>query len=299
MTGTIAVIGANGFIGKAVTSLLNETGIEIITCDLNEGTIEGIPVDPVDISKEGMLSHWLEDRDVRAMIYLSSKIPHTFSEADWDLFHYNLLMHKHVLESWKARKCHLIYPSGCSVYGLSSPIPWKEENSTFPHDYYPTSKLLGEILFFPEYERGLPLTILRINAPFGAITGRKTVVNIFLERALKGEDLALYGSGNRQQDFIHVSDVARAFRTSYINKKYGIFNVASGRTVTMRELAETIIDLTGSSSKIIYPGKPDPQEGLRVEVDISKARDELGFTPELSLEDGLKECVRQYKRVEQ
>lgn len=297
MKGKVAILGATGFIGKAVTSLFIAAGIDVEACSKNGGSINGFSVDRVDISKEGALSQWLKDKYIDAIIYLSSKIPKSFTEADWDLFYYNLMMHKQVRDSWKAHKCHLIYASGCSVYGSNDYISWKEENVPFPDNYYSTSKLIGEILFYHEYQKGLPLSILRINAPYGVDTRRKTVINIFIERALNGEDIFLFGDGNRQQDFSYVLDVARAFWKSYIKKKYGIYNIASGKTVTMKELANIIINLTKSSSKIIYSGELDPQEGFKVNIDISKARDELGFSPQYSLEDGTNECILRYRET--
>lgn len=296
MKGRVAILGATGFIGKAATSLFLEAGVDVEACSKNGGTINVFSVDQVDISKEGALSQWLKNKDINAIIYLSSKIPKSFTEAGWDLFYYNLMMHKHVLEYWKAHKCHLIYASSCSVYSSCGPIPWKEENATFPDNYYSISKLVGEILFYQEYQKGLPLTILRINAPYGMDTRRKTVINIFLESALKGKTLILFGSGNRQQDFIYVLDVARAFWISYLKKKYDIYNIASGKTVTMKELANIIINLTKSSSKIICSGEPDPQEGFQVDIDVTKARNELSFLPKYSLEDGLKECILKYRK---
>ena len=292
----VAILGATGFIGKAVTSLFLGEGIDIVACSNKGGTINDLPVDQVDISKEGALSQWLKDKDIDAIIYLSAKIPKSFTEADWDLFYYNLMMHKQVLDYWKTHKCHLIYASSCSVYGSHSPIPWKEENAAFPDNYYSISKLVGEILFYQEYQKRLPSTILRINAPYGVDTRRKTVINIFLERALRGKDIIVFGSGNRQQDFIYALDVARAFLISYLKKKYGMYNIASGRTIAMKELANIIVNLTKSPSKIIYSGEVDPQEGYQVDVDISKARNELGFLPKYSLEDGLSECISQYRK---
>lgn len=298
MKGRVAILGATGFIGKAVTSLFLNKGIDIEACSKNGGTINDFSVDQIDISKERGLSQWLKDKDIDAIIYLSSKIPKSFMGADWDLFYYNLIMHKQVLDYWKTHRNHLIYASSCSVYGSHSLIPWKEENAPFPDNYYSTSKLVGEILFYQEYQKGLPLTILRINAPYGVDTRQRTVINVFLESALKDKNLILFGSGNRQQDFIYVLDVARAFWISYLKKKQGIYNIASGRTVTMKELANLIINLTKSSSKIIYSGELDPQEGFQVSIDISKARNELGFSSKYSLEDGLRECIQQYGKKE-
>ena len=294
--GRVAILGATGFIGKAVTSLFLKEGIDIEACSKNGGIINGFSVDQVNISKEGALSQWLKNNDVDAIIYLSSKIPKFFLEADWNLFYYNLMLHKQVLDYWKTHNCHLIYASGCFVYGSHSPIPGEEENATFPDNYYSISKLVGEILLYQEYQKGLPLTILRINALYGVDTRRKAVINTFLESALKGKNLILFGSGNRQQDFIYVLDVARAFWISYLKKKYGLYNIASGKTVTMEELANLIINLTKSSSKIIYSGEPDTQEGFQVDIDISKARNELGFLPKYSLEDGLKRCILKYRK---
>ena len=297
MKGRVAILGATGFIGKAITSLFLKERVDMVACSKNGGTIGGFLVDSVDISNKGALSHWLKDKDIDTLFYLSSEIPKAFTEANWDLFYYNLMMHKQVLDYWKAHNCHLVYASSCSVYGSHSLIPWKEENAVFPDNYYSTSKLTGELLFYQEFQKGYPLTILRINAPYGVDTRQNTVINIFIENALNGKDIILFGSGNRQQDFIYVLDVARAFWTSYLKRRYGVYTIASGKTITMNELANIIINLTGSSSRIVYSGEPDPLEGFQVDIDISKAQNELGFLPKYSLEDGLNECILQYKKA--
>lgn len=291
----VAILGATGLIGTSVTSLFLDREVEVMACSKNGGNINGLEVNPIDVSRDGELSSWLKNKKINAIIYLSSKIPNSFSEADWNLFGYNLKMHKQVLNCWKEHEFHLIYASSCSAYGPHSRLPWKEENVAFPNNYYSTSKLVGEILFYQEYlNRELPLTILRINAPYGVYTKRKTVINIFIERALRDENLMLFGSGNRKQDFIYVSDVANAFLKAYLNRKLGIYNIASGTTVTMKELADIIINLTKSSSEITYSGEQDPQEGFQVNIDISNAIKELGFGLEYSLEEGLNECILRY-----
>jgi len=291
----VAILGATGLIGTAVTSLFLEAGIDMEACSKNGGRINDLKVDKIDISKGGALSKWLNDKDINAIIYLSSNIPNSFQEVHWDLFHENCVMHKQILDYWNINKCHLIYASSCSVYGSSSLIPWKEENATFPDNYYSTSKRVGEMLFHQEFQKGIPLTVLRINALYGTNTKRKTVINIFLEKALKNEDIILFGNGTREQDFIYVKDVARAFLVSYLNKKYGVYNIASGKTITMQELADIIVNLTNSSSKIIYSGTPDSQEGAHVDIDISNAQNKLGFVPTYSLQDGLNECISHYR----
>lgn len=288
----IVILGATGFVGKAVCSLFLKrvAGVELYS--KKGGDIDGHPVQAIDISKEGRLWQQLKGKKVQALIYLSSKNPVSFRKADRRLFSHNVSMHNQVLECWERAKCHLIYASSCSVYGNAGVRLWREENAVFPDNLYSLSKLVGELLFCERARnKNLPLTVLRLNAPFGVKTRNKTVVNIFIEQALKGKDLVLFGSGKREQDFMFVEDMAEAFWSASKKRKYGIFNIATGSSITMKKLADMIIRLTRSSSGIIYSDKPDPQGEVKVSIDIAKAKRELAFLPAYSLEDGLEECI--------
>lgn len=297
MKNKIIILGATGFIGKAITLLLLSKGVNVELYSKKGGNVNGYPVRALDISKRGRLWQQLKDKKVSAVIYLSSKIPKYFQEADWNLFSYNLKMHKQVFECWQRLNCHLIYASSCSVYGHPSFLPWREENSVSPDNFYSTSKLMGEVLFCQKAQkRNLALTILRINGPYGVKMRNKTVINIFIEQALKNRDITLLGSGKREQDFIYILDVAEAFWLACKNKKCGIYNIAAGKTITMKRLAKLIIKLTNSSTKIVYSGSLDLQEDLKVAIDISKAQKKLNFSPAYSLEDGLNESIQQYKQ---
>ncbi|HQD27202.1 MAG TPA: NAD(P)-dependent oxidoreductase [Methanoculleus thermophilus] len=297
MSKGVAVVGATSFIGRAILSSPLSESENISACSKNGGTIGNVVVDNVDLTDYHELSDWLEMRDVDSLMYLSSVIPCSFLDSTWNLLDQNLTMHRNILRAWKESACHLIYASSCSVYGRDSPLPWRESNMTMPDNLYAISKLFGEILFYNEYQHGLPLTVLRINAPYGVQNRRKTVVNIFIENALDGADILLHGTGAREQDFIYVRDVAQAFWLAHSQKKSGIYNIASGKTVTMLELAKMIVTLADSGSKIVYSGQEDPQEGLKVSIDISKAHNHLGFYPEYSLMDGLAECIQNYREI--
>jgi len=295
---TIALLGATGFIGQEVFSLLIDKQKKLYSCSKRGGKIGGVTIDSIDLTADQDLRDWLEWRDIDTVIYLSSVIPKSFLDSDWSVLEENLIMHKNILELWKNNAFHLIYASGCSVYGKNSPQPWNESNMTMPNNLYTISKRFGEILFYNEYQNGLPLTILRINAPYGVRNRRKTVVNIFLERALMGEDILLHGTGMREQDFIYIKDIARAFWLACSTQnKHGIYNIASGKSVTTLDLAKKIIDVSESDSKIVYSGSVDSQEGQKISIDISKAHESLGFSSEYTLENGLTECIRDYHRI--
>lgn len=290
----IAIVGATGFIGKEITNNFQNKGINLHLCSKNGGEINGINVDKVDLLEKEDLMVWLNNKNISSLLYLSSEIPTSFGESDWDLFNTNLQMNKTILDCWVEKKYHLIYSSSCSLYGQNNKFPWDENEFVFPDNYYTLSKLVGELFFLKEYLNGLPLTILRISAPYGKHNRRKTVINKFIENAIDGEDIILLGNGKREQDFMYVKDISKAFWLATISKKYGIYNIASGNTINMQSLANKIIKLTNSNSKIKYSGSIDHQENIKVEINILKAKEILNFEPDYSLDDGLKDCIDDY-----
>jgi UDP-glucose 4-epimerase len=296
MSGKVAILGANGLIGGAVTALFAEKGANLECCAKEGGPVGDEEMTLIDLTKTGALSRWLGKKKISTIIYLASAVPASFENLSADLFVTNLKMHREVLSQWEKTGCHLIFASSCSVYGSKGPAPWREKNAPNPENFYSISKLAGELLFGARSAE-LPLTILRINAPYGFPVGRKTVVNVFMERALEGADLNLFGTGKRGQDLLYVKDVAAAFWLAHSTKKCGTYNIASGKTVTMKQLAEMIVDCTHSSSKIVKSGKPDPQEGVKVAVDVSRARRELGFKPKYDLAKGLKALAEEYAKA--
>jgi len=284
MKKNVFILGATGFIGKAVTRFfLDKKRTSLVLASKKGGKLNGRTVHPLDLTKRNSLVRWLGDKKIDCIIYLSSLIPDPFNKAGSKVFLLNERMHQQVLKYWLLKKCHLIYASSCSVAPLAD-------------NYYSRSKLNGEYLFLKEYsDNGRPLTVLRINAPYGYQEQRKTVVNTFVENALSGEPLRLMGTGKREQDFIYVDDVAYAFWLALTKKKYGVYNIAGGRSVTMRQLAKLIVQTLHSSSEIVLDRQPDPQEGARVKIDIRRARKELGFRPRYDLKKGLQKMAGLYR----
>ncbi len=293
---TIAVLGAGGFLGRSLCERLSASKNTLVLGSFTQSSYRNIPIDPVDLTQKDALSRWLGDKKIDALFYLSSLMPYQFPGRDWDLLRGNLQMHQNVFDCWAKHKFHLIYASGTTVYAPSAK-PWNETSAAMPQSFYTVSKLWGENLFWLGYQNHkLPLSIMRISAPYGHKTRNLTVVNVFFNKAIQNLDLELLGSGRRQQDFIYVKDAAEGMIAAYRKRKFGIFNIAGGKTVTMKQLAQAVIRATGSRSKIVLNGKPDPQEKIKVKVDVRKARQELGFDPKFSLADGLKDMVRVYQR---
>jgi UDP-glucose 4-epimerase len=139
---------------------------------------------------------------------------------------------------------------------------------------------------------------LRIAAAYGREQKQDTVLWRYIRAASDSRDLAVWGSGSRSQDFVHVSDVVTAFELAMDRSVSGVFNIGSGVSITMRELAEAARDATpGSSSAVAFPGISDPQEGRRWQFSIEKARKELGYSPQIGIHDGLKAIAALTKRT--
>jgi nucleoside-diphosphate-sugar epimerase len=113
------------------------------------------------------------------------------------------------------------------------------------------------------------------------------VLRQFLDAALTGAPLRYYGTGARTQDFIHVDDVAAAIARAARDRVSGLFVLASGQSITMRDLAGLIVEATGSSSPVEAAGVPDPEEGrvVRYRVDAMRAR---LAAPETPLAEGVR-----------
>ncbi len=293
---TAAVLGASGFLGRSLCEELRTRKVRLFLSSKHGGRVDGQAVDKVDLTRRNALGGWLAGKKIDALFYLSSVMPQEFTDNQFGALAENMAIHENVSRAWCESRCHLIYASSGAVYG-SAPAPWRESGRVAPDSFYGLSKLLGEQVFtLAAREHGLPLTALRIKAPYGFKLQNKTVVNIFIERALANTDLELLGRGQRKQDFIYTKDVALAFWQAFSKKKAGIYNISSGTVTTMKQLAQAAVRVTGSRSKIIFNGKTDPQEKLKVKMDIAKAKRELGFRPRYTLERGLREMAALYQR---
>ena len=124
------------------------------------------------------------------------------------------------------------------------------------------------------------------------------VVSNFIVQALKGSDITIYGDGSQTRSFCYVSDLVAGLEAMMRtpNKIAGPINLGNPGEFTVRELAETIIRITGSKSKIVY--RPLPQDDpVRRKPDISLAKEVLGWTPTIHLEDGLRKTIDYFRNL--
>jgi UDP-glucuronate decarboxylase len=204
----------------------------------------------------------------------------------------------------KRLKAPILQASTSEVYGDPTIHPqveayWGNVNPIGPRACYDEGKRCAETLFF-DYRRQMDLKIkvMRIFNTYGPRMhpndGR--VVSNFLIQALKGEPISIYGDGLQTRSFCYVDDLIEgAIRLMRTPKDVvGPINVGNPNEFTIRELAEIIIELTGSRSTITY--LPLPQDDPKQRCpDITLARETLGWEPKIALRDGLTKTIAYFE----
>ena len=207
-----------------------------------------------------------------------------------------------------AKRVHakILQASTSEVYGDPAEHPQREEywgnvNPIGPRSCYDEGKRCAETLFF-DYHRqhDLSIRVARIFNTYGPRMhpndGR--VVSNFIVQALKGEPITLYGDGQQTRSFCYVDDLVDALigLMGTPDDVTGPINLGNPNEFTILELAEKVIEMTGSSSKI--EKKPLPQDDpVRRQPDISKARELLGWNPSTQLDDGLRKTIAYFEQV--
>jgi UDP-glucose 4-epimerase len=267
----VLVTGGAGFIGSHVVDCLIRHGDEVTALDdLSTGSLRNIRhlQDSLNFrfSNASVLDAAVVDAEVSqvdVIYHLAAAVGvQLIVDRPLQSMITNIKGTENVLEAAQKYRAKILIASTSEIYGKSQNGPFKEEDDRLlgsPRKLrwsYSTSKAVDEILAFVYYkELGLPTVVVRL---FNTIGPRQIgtygmVVPRFISQALRGEPLTVYGDGSQSRSFTSVYDVVGAMtRLMEIPKAEGeVFNVAGRSEITIRELAELIIERTGSSSTIV------------------------------------------------
>jgi len=205
----------------------------------------------------------------------------------------------------KRTHAKFLQASTSEIYGDPLVHPQKEEyfgnvNTTGVRSCYDEGKRASEALCF-DYRRmhNLEVRVVRIFNTYGphmAINDGRVISN-FIVQALKGDDITVYGDGSQTRSFCYISDLVKGLVDFMNNPDFiGPVNLGNNSEFSIRELAESVIRITGSRSKIIYCDLPidDP---VRRRPDLTLAREKFNYQPQISLETGLKLTIPYYKEI--
>ncbi len=195
----------------------------------------------------------------------------------------------------KKHNAKFFLASTSEVYGDPQVSPqdenyWGNVNTLGPRSMYDESKRFAESATKAYMTtHGIHANIARIFNTYGPnmqIDDGRVVTN-FIYQAIKNEDITIYGNGNQTRSFSFIEDTLDGLLKVINYKNSDVFNIGSENEITIKYLAETVISLTNSNSKIVYKDIPEDDPKQR-KPDLTKAKEQLNYVPRYSLEDGLK-----------
>jgi dTDP-glucose 4,6-dehydratase len=314
----ILLAGGAGFIGSHVADALLARGDEVVAID-NFAT--GRPENVAHLNNNAkftLINHditlpWPAHQALSAKFdavldYASPASPNDFATMPLEILAVGSTGTRNLLDRAKADGAVFFLTSTSEVYGdpLVHPQPesyWGNVSSIGPRSCYDEAKRFSEALTMAYHRvHGVEVRIVRIFNTYGERMrpndGR--VVNTFVVQALRGEPLTLHGDGSQTRSFCHVSDEVRGLM-ALLDSDYNLpVNVGNPSEFTMRELAELVVELTGSTSEIISVDLPPEREGdpLQRKPDITLAKQLLNWEPDISLRDGLQRMIKHFIEVE-
>lgn len=303
----ILVTGGAGFIGFHLCSALLDQGHSVIAVDnFLTGTQEN-----VDVLKkhEGFtfIEHDINkplDIEIDQIYNLACPAsPIHYQKDPVQTTTTNVLGMINVLELAKKNEARIVQASTSEIYGDPLESPQKEEyngnvNTLGPRACYDEGKRCAETLcmdYLRQHETDIK--IVRIFNTYGPHMyehdGR--VISNFIIQALKNDDITVYGDGTQTRSFMYIGDLIRGMILMMDKADFrGPVNLGNPHEISINELAQTIIDLTGSKSKLVYKDLPEDDPKRRF-PDISLAKDALFWEPRVALTDGLKKTINYFK----
>lgn len=305
----VLVTGGAGFIGSHLVDKLISRGYSVVVLDnFHSGKIESFR-EILGRESFEMIEGDIRDRKavreamdgVDAVVHLAALIDVEESVNNpFETHNVNVNGTLNILvEAARSGVKKCVFASSTAVYGEANPLPLKEEHPPKPTSPYAASKVSAECycrVFNSCY--GLDTVILRCFNVYGL--GQKNgaysgVITRFLQNALKGEPLIVYGDGKQTRDFIHVDDVVEAtvLALENANSNGETFNVCTGKPTAVNELLQIVKEVMERALKVIYdkPRKGDIKNNYG---DPSKAEEILGFKAKISLREGLERLRNSY-----
>jgi len=311
------ITGGAGFIGSHLSETLINAGHAVTILDdfstgrfENLAHIDGHPLLTIikgDVREQRLVEEAVKESD--SVYHLASAVGVQLV-VDRPVHTIDTIVHgtATVLEACSRYRRPVLITSTSEVYGKATKMPFSENDDSITGPpstrrwCYACAKALDEFLALAHWhECRLPVVLVRL---FNTVGPRQTgqygmVIPNFIRQALKNEPIRVFGDGAQSRCFCHVKDVVRAL-TGLLGPRETrgeLFNVGSSNEISIRDLAERIRDYTGSSSEIItIPYEEAYGEGFedmqRRVPDISKINKAIGFTPELTLDDIIRDCVQ-------
>ena len=294
------VTGGAGFIGSYITKRLVEEEEQVVVIDnLNTGkekNLESIK-DKIDFVKGDILDkNLLEDitRNIDGVFHQAAlaSVQDSFSKPD-EYYNVNVNGTKNILELAKKNNFKVVYASSSSIYGNPKRIPTEESDEKNPINPYAKTKLEKEELAKIYSKMGVKVIGLRYFNVFGKGQSKEYagVLKLFLERIRDKSPPKINGDGTQARDFVHVSDVVNSnIMSMNSDVNHAFFNVGTGTSITILDLAKIIINSSGLNLEPVFgPALKGDVQKTTANIDLIKEK--IGWKPTVVLEEWIDEII--------
>jgi dTDP-glucose 4,6-dehydratase len=308
----VVITGAAGFIGSRFAEVFLENAerldydevvlLDALTYSGRRENMEEVLRDPRvrfvegSITDVGVTNELL--REAHAVVHLAaeSHVDRSITGAR-DFYETNVIGTHQLLESARDHDVQrFVHVSTDEVYGSIGEGSWREDHILEPNSPYSSSKA-GSDLAALAYHRtyGIPVMVTRCSNNYGPRQFPEKVIPLFVTNLFDGEKVPLYGDGQNIRDWLFVDDHCRGILAVLEGGRAGeIYNIGGGTELTNGELTTRLLDLCGYSDSMIEPTTDRLGHDRRYSVDWSKIKNELGYEPQMSFDEGLAYTVKWY-----
>lgn len=302
----VVVTGGAGFIGSHIVEYWLQQKAEVVILDnFRSGRRENTALFPQATLKEGSITDrklvfdTLKGADYVHHLAAMISVPESMDKP-LECVQINVNGLLNILDAARTYGIKkVVHSSSAAVYGDNPLSPKTVDMRPEPKSPYGITKLDGEYYLSVYMEVfGLKSTSLRYFNVFGPRQDPNSqyaaAIPIFVNKALKNDELIVFGDGEQTRDFVFVKDVVQANVKAALNDNAnGVYNVANGHSITIRQLCELIIKTTGSRSSIKFsePRAGDIKHSL---ADVSLTKKDMDFTPQYDLVEGLKQTIQYF-----
>ena len=312
----VLVTGGLGFIGSALARRLVELGAKVTLVDslipeyggnlFNIHDIrDRVTVDLTDVRDAAAMSSLIKKRQF--LFNLAGQTSHLDSMTDpmTDL-NINAAAQLHILEACRLhnRDLKIVFASTRQVYGRPEYLPVDEKHPIEPVDVNGINKLAGEwyhLLYNDVYQiRACALRLTNTYGPGMRVKdARQTFLGIWIRRLIEGKPIQIFGDGKQRRDFNFVTDVVEALLRAAASREADgqLFNLGHHEQISLRELASMLVEINGSGNYELVPF-PDDRKAIDIGdyyADFRKIDEVLGWSPQVTLENGLKQTLEFYR----
>ncbi len=306
------VTGAAGFIGYHTAEMLLDQGHTVVSVDnMNDAydprmkeyrlaklkNRQGFTFHKHDLADKSVIDLFKHEK-LDGVIHLAARAGVRFSvENPWEFVNSNVTGTLNMLEVCRQFNCKkFVMASTSSIYGENPQYPTPETaSSSEPMQPYAASKKGAEALTHSYHHLfGLDVTIVRYFTVYGPAGRPDLAIFRFVKWIMEGEPIRINGDGNQSRGFTYIDDITRGTIAALKPLGYEIINLGGHEVISINGLVTLVEELTGKKANVEY-GPPNLADMLMNQADVSKARDMLGWNPQVNLAQGISNLIEWYK----